>query len=202
MPSGDASRRPTKKRPHDADIWSLRPIPSGIRINPVAARSSRQKLRLRARPRPRYAPWRRAGVCGPILRPALIGTSSPKHAGSHSGPIACQFDRFWTQESEVSADAFRERWEDEYLPLIRIIDGVEFVVALDPGERTRIDELRAIDPDDIPSAALAMVLEAFTSRKTSTPSRLFTAIGSIWMSIATGLTYSRRAAMRSNSRGC
>ena len=68
----------------------------------------------------------------------------------------------WAHERKVALEDFLARWRDEYLPVIRIVDGEDELVAmLDPIERERIEQLRQVDPDDVASAALGMLLEAF-----------------------------------------
>jgi predicted nucleic acid-binding protein len=69
----------------------------------------------------------------------------------------------WAQESgAVSAAQFRERFSAEYLPLIRMIaDGDLQADLLAREERVRVEWLAQVDPDDVPSVILALVLEAF-----------------------------------------
>jgi len=68
----------------------------------------------------------------------------------------------WTDGSDVPAAAFRRRWTFEYLPLIRVVRAQDISTALlSPEESARIDELARLDSDDVPSAMLALVLEAF-----------------------------------------
>jgi predicted nucleic acid-binding protein len=64
----------------------------------------------------------------------------------------------WTNGKKVSATEFRRCWEQQYLPLLRVVvppDGL-----LREAEALRIDALRLLDPDDVPSASLALILEA------------------------------------------
>lgn len=68
----------------------------------------------------------------------------------------------WTEQSGVSQTLFLRRWLLEYLPVIRVIPLDDFLrELLDPDEAARIHELSAMDPDDLPSATLALLLEAF-----------------------------------------
>jgi predicted nucleic acid-binding protein len=68
----------------------------------------------------------------------------------------------WAREGNVALEDFLTRWRDEYLPVIRVVEGDDELVAmLDPIERERIEQLRHVDSDDVASAALAMLLEAF-----------------------------------------
>jgi hypothetical protein len=69
----------------------------------------------------------------------------------------------WASESgDVRHEQFRACWSGEYLPLIRRVrdEDVPFDL-LDPAESRRIADLRAEDPDDVPSATLALALGAF-----------------------------------------
>jgi predicted nucleic acid-binding protein len=69
----------------------------------------------------------------------------------------------WARESKgVSAAQFRERFAAEYLPLIRVIADEDLPLCLlAPEERARVEHLAVVDPDDVPSVTLALVLEAF-----------------------------------------
>jgi len=70
----------------------------------------------------------------------------------------------WTDGGAVTRDAFLRRWLLEYLPLIRVVPIEEGHLSwLDPAELARIHHLAqpGQDPDDVPSAALALLLEAF-----------------------------------------
>jgi len=68
----------------------------------------------------------------------------------------------WTRGSGVSQTLFLRRWLLEYLPVIRAIPpDAALVGLLDPDEAARIGELSVVDPDDVPSATLALLLEAF-----------------------------------------
>ena len=70
----------------------------------------------------------------------------------------------WSAEGPVTHDAFLRRWLQEYLPLIRVVPVSEGQMAwLAPAELARIRHLAEAgqDPDDVPSATLALLLEAF-----------------------------------------
>jgi predicted nucleic acid-binding protein len=70
----------------------------------------------------------------------------------------------WTAEGPVGRDAFLRRWLLEYLPLMRVVPvGEGHLAWLAPAELARIRHLAepGQDPDDVPSAALALLLEAF-----------------------------------------
>jgi predicted nucleic acid-binding protein len=68
----------------------------------------------------------------------------------------------WTEGSDVSPATFRRRWLSEYLPVVRVVPSEHITASLlSPQETARIDELVPIDPDDVPSVTLALVLEAF-----------------------------------------
>ncbi|MBV9384459.1 MAG: hypothetical protein JOY82_18495 [Streptosporangiaceae bacterium] len=70
----------------------------------------------------------------------------------------------WTADGQVSREAFLRRWLLEYLPLIRVVPvGEGHLAWLGPAELARIRHLAqpGQDPDDVPSAVLALLLEAF-----------------------------------------
>lgn len=70
----------------------------------------------------------------------------------------------WTRSGPVRREQFLRRWLLEYLPLLRVVRIDEAQLAwLDPAERARICHLARPDqdPDDVPSATLALLLEAF-----------------------------------------
>ena len=65
----------------------------------------------------------------------------------------------WTLGGPVTTEQFLDCWRSNYLPLMRVVavpDGL-----LHPDEAERIELLRKVDPDDVPSATLALLLEAF-----------------------------------------
>lgn len=67
----------------------------------------------------------------------------------------------WTKGSRVSQALFLHRWLLEYLPVIRVISPDDTIgELLDPEEASRIRELYMVDPEDVPSATLALLLEA------------------------------------------
>ena len=64
----------------------------------------------------------------------------------------------WTDGKNVSAAEFVSCWQQQYLPLLRVVappDGL-----LNGSEAARIDALQLLDSDDVPSACLALLLEA------------------------------------------
>jgi hypothetical protein len=62
----------------------------------------------------------------------------------------------------LSRDLFLSTWLTEYLPLIRVIPPhPSHLAMLSPTEAQRIRALAGKDPDDVPSATLALLLEAF-----------------------------------------
>lgn len=77
----------------------------------------------------------------------------------------------WSVQGKVPLERFLATWKDKYLPLLRVVAVVDSL--LSPGEQTRIDLLdhgprKYRDPDDVPSATLALQLGAFflsTDRK-------------------------------------
>jgi predicted nucleic acid-binding protein len=68
----------------------------------------------------------------------------------------------WTKGTNVTRTEFLVRWATQYLPLIRIVrkDDLRDDL-LDPDEQERIARLQVDDPDDVPSATLALGLGAF-----------------------------------------
>ena len=80
----------------------------------------------------------------------------------------------WTVGGAVTRDAFLRRWLLEYLPLIRVVPIEEGHLSwLDPAELARIHHLAqpSQDPDDVPSAVLALLLEAFFLSEDGDPLR-------------------------------
>lgn len=80
----------------------------------------------------------------------------------------------WTATGAVTRDAFLRRWLLEYLPLIRVVTiGEGYLAWLDPAELARIRRLAepGQDPDDVPSAVLALLLEAFFLSEDAKPLR-------------------------------
>jgi predicted nucleic acid-binding protein len=68
----------------------------------------------------------------------------------------------WTEGTDVTRNQFIARWILEYLPTIHVVpDSAILQGLLDPDERERLQRLATIDPDDVPSATLALLLEAF-----------------------------------------
>lgn len=61
-------------------------------------------------------------------------------------------------EGKVSASDALERWEAEYLPLLRVVDPPSGL--LSATEQERVNALEEQDPDDLPSVTLAIVLRA------------------------------------------
>jgi hypothetical protein len=68
----------------------------------------------------------------------------------------------WAEGRGVTPDDFLARFREWYEPLFRVVDPPLGV--LTPTESRRIEELRFVDPDDVPSAALALLIQgAFIS---------------------------------------
>lgn len=66
----------------------------------------------------------------------------------------------WCQEKGVELDAFLTRWHEEYLPVIRIAAvGPALLEMLDADELARVEHHRRVDPDDLPSITLAILLQ-------------------------------------------
>ena len=68
----------------------------------------------------------------------------------------------WTAGSEVSRESFLRRWLLEYMPLLRVLQDDQISeTLLTTNEIVRIERLRVVDLDDVPSVNLALVLGAF-----------------------------------------
>jgi hypothetical protein len=70
----------------------------------------------------------------------------------------------WTAEGPVTREVFLREWLLEYLPLIRVVrfdEGQLAWLAPDELARIRLLDQPDQDPDDVPSATLALLLEAF-----------------------------------------
>jgi hypothetical protein len=70
----------------------------------------------------------------------------------------------WTATGPVTRNGFLRAWLLEYLPLIRVVPiGAGHLAWLGPAELARVRHLAqpAQDPDDVPSAVLALLLGAF-----------------------------------------
>jgi predicted nucleic acid-binding protein len=68
----------------------------------------------------------------------------------------------WAASGPVTRERFLQVWLADYLPLLRIVKISEGQLAwLDPDELSRVQELAAQDPDDVPSATLALLIRAF-----------------------------------------
>jgi predicted nucleic acid-binding protein len=68
----------------------------------------------------------------------------------------------WTAGTGVSEKEFRQHWFTDYLPLIRCIpDGSLPGDLWSPEEEARIAILQSADPDDVPSARLALAIRGF-----------------------------------------
>jgi predicted nucleic acid-binding protein len=85
------------------------------------------------------------------------------YAASHVIGELDEHGEEWARESKgVSHAAFKARWEAEYRPLVREVRNEDLGPALlDPAERERVAQLAAVDPDDVPSVILSLVLGAF-----------------------------------------
>ena len=82
---------------------------------------------------------------------------------SHVLEEVAEHAREWTDRcADVSLGRFLEQWDSEYLPLIREVRQGEIPSGvLSPAELERIANLHTKDPDDVPSATLALALGAF-----------------------------------------
>ncbi len=67
----------------------------------------------------------------------------------------------WADAAGVPRSIFLRRWFTEYMPLIRVVPTEGLEQLLSPEEAARIASLSVADADDVPSARLALVLQAF-----------------------------------------
>jgi predicted nucleic acid-binding protein len=64
----------------------------------------------------------------------------------------------WSTRGRVPVALFAKVWRDTYWPLLRIAE--PDLGLLTAAERVRIETLQAVDPDDVPSVTLAILLRA------------------------------------------
>lgn len=64
----------------------------------------------------------------------------------------------WARAKALDPDAVLDVWRRSYLPLLRRVDPPMGLLA--SNEQARIDRLHAQDPDDVPTATLAILLQA------------------------------------------
>jgi predicted nucleic acid-binding protein len=67
----------------------------------------------------------------------------------------------WASEFKIPPEAYVGCWREHFLPHIRLVKTTKLGDLLSPEECERIDKLRLRDPDDVPSATLALALGAF-----------------------------------------
>jgi predicted nucleic acid-binding protein len=68
----------------------------------------------------------------------------------------------WALEAGVDPAHFMDCWRHEYLPLARVVSDRDLSIdLLGEAERARVENLMSADSDDVPSAILALCLEAF-----------------------------------------
>jgi predicted nucleic acid-binding protein len=104
-------------------------------------------------------------ACGHNQRTVLITAANAGlfrlFCGEHVMREVVEHSEEWTEQAGVSQREFLARWLLEYLPVIRVIpDAVDLGSLLNLVERGRIQQLVRADPDDVPSASLAIVLGA------------------------------------------
>jgi predicted nucleic acid-binding protein len=78
---------------------------------------------------------------------------------SHVGDEVEEHGHEWATAGHVDPEEFQARWHTEYEPLLRCVE--VSTALLTPSEDQRIAKLQIIDPDDVPSATLALLLGAF-----------------------------------------
>jgi hypothetical protein len=64
----------------------------------------------------------------------------------------------WAAECAIDYLVYRQRWEEDYVPLVRLVDTSGLYTLLSPDEQERISELT--DHDDVPSVTLALAIQA------------------------------------------
>ncbi len=126
-----------------------------------------------------------------VLITAANSGATRIYCASHVLEEVAEHAREWTERSAgVSLGSFLEQWESEYLPLIREVqDGEIPLGVLNPVELERLAQLHLKDPDDVPSATLALALGAFSSATTGRHCEPCTDMTSTWMTTEPGLTY-------------
>lgn len=67
----------------------------------------------------------------------------------------------WAEGAKIPVEQFLTQWEREYLPFVRVLDASIPSEWLSPDESRRMAALAEIDPDDVPSASLALALGGF-----------------------------------------
>jgi predicted nucleic acid-binding protein len=81
------------------------------------------------------------------------------YAAAHVVQEVAEHYQRWCSDGEVSSEVFWQRWQTEYLPLLRIVDVPSGL--LTAVETQRVQRLEAVDPDDVPSVTLTLLLGGF-----------------------------------------
>jgi predicted nucleic acid-binding protein len=112
------------------------------------------------------ANWLRSDVLYAVTndqRTAMVTTANVGMIRLYAAPhVIAEVDEHhvdWCVAKGVAPAVFLARWVDEYLPLMRVVEPPDGL--LTATEQRRIDRLGEVDPDDVESAVLAVVLEAF-----------------------------------------
>jgi len=88
-------------------------------------------------------------------------TPVPNRLTSSASHVIDEFEEHgqrWAAECGIDYVVYRQRWEEDYVPLVRLVDTSRLYALLSPDEQQRISELT--DPDDIPSVTLALAIQA------------------------------------------
>lgn len=81
------------------------------------------------------------------------------YAAAHVVAEVAEHYQRWCAEGQVSAEVFWQRWQSEYLPLLRIVEVPTGLLSI--AETQRVQRLAAVDPDDLPSVTLTLLLGGF-----------------------------------------
>jgi predicted nucleic acid-binding protein len=106
-----------------------------------------------------------AHMCRRGKRPVLLnGANSGTFrlfCAQHVLEEVAEHSERWASDCGIPYDVYSDCWSRHFLPAIRLVSTAELRRLLSLEERHRIDALHAIDPDDVPSATLALALGAF-----------------------------------------
>lgn len=102
----------------------------------------------------------------PTVRTTLINAANARllrlFAHEHVIEEVAEHIYEWADQLGIAHATVASWWATSYLPLLRVIPrSVELGEFLTADEAERVERLRALDPDDVPSATLSIVLGAF-----------------------------------------
>jgi predicted nucleic acid-binding protein len=115
-------------------------------------------------------------ACRNSVRTVLINAANAQFLRLYCAPHVIgemgEHGHEWASGAGVPYEVFTRRWEEEYLPLIRLVPvDTANKQLLTLAERRRIAVLEGEDSDDVPSAVLALVLGAYYLSKDKTALR-------------------------------